>query len=115
MKKTLLIMLAMVIGMTAIAYTVQAKQAKAAQESRQGKIDVSGYVTDIAGVPLIGVDVIIEGTTIGTVTDVGGAYSLKNVPEGATLKYSYVGYKTKKVLAWENHIDVRLEEDGQEL
>ncbi|OFX30221.1 MAG: SusC/RagA family TonB-linked outer membrane protein [Bacteroidetes bacterium GWF2_42_66] len=58
---------------------------------------VSGKVTDSSGFPLPGVSVVIKGTTNGIITDADGNYSLKNVPEGATLVYSFVGMKMQEV------------------
>lgn len=49
----------------------------------QGK-SVHGTVVDVNGDPLIGVTVIVKGTTNGTSTDFDGAYTLKNVADNAT-------------------------------
>ncbi len=54
---------------------------------------VSGTVTDEANQPLIGVNVVEEGTTNGTITDVSGKYTLKT-DANATLVISYIGYST---------------------
>jgi len=55
--------------------------------------NVSGTVIDETEQPVIGATVVIPNTTIGTITDIDGAFSL-SVPEGTTtLKISYVGYK----------------------
>ncbi len=73
---------------------------------------ISGVVTDGGnGDPLIGANVIIKGTTTGTVCDVNGAYSL-SVPEGAnTLVFSYIGYNPTEVeLTGSNTLDVTLSE-----
>lgn len=53
---------------------------------------VTGSVTDEMGKPLIGVSVTVEGTTIGSVTDVNGNFSISRVPDGASLRVSYIGY-----------------------
>jgi len=58
---------------------------------------VSGIVTDEAGQPLPGVTVVVKGTTQGTVTNVDGNYSLTNIPEDATLVFSFVGMTTQEV------------------
>ena len=48
--------------------------------------------------PLIGANVIIEGTTLGAATDINGKYTILNVPVGAvTLKTTYIGYEEKMV------------------
>src|SRR5690606_10543413 len=50
---------------------------------------ISGTVTDQNGEPLPGVTVSVEGTTIGTATDIDGKYTLE-VPDGATLVFSFI-------------------------
>ncbi len=57
---------------------------------------VSGKVTDDAGEPLPGVNVVIKGTTTGVTTDLEGNYRL-SVEDGATLVFSYVGFDTQEV------------------
>jgi len=55
---------------------------------------VSGTVTDGAGNPLIGANVLVEGTVIGAATDIDGLFSINYAPEGEyTLVVSYIGYK----------------------
>jgi TonB-linked SusC/RagA family outer membrane protein len=59
---------------------------------------VSGTVTaDDDGLPLPGVSILIKGSTTGTTTDANGRYSLQ-VPQGATLRFSYIGYTTEEVV-----------------
>lgn len=58
---------------------------------------VTGTVTDDAGEPLIGANILVKGSTVGTITDIDGEYSLE-VPEGFnTLVVSYTGYGTQEV------------------
>lgn len=57
---------------------------------------ISGKVTDSTGNPLIGVTITVKGTSMGTVTDANGNFSLE-VPENAILQISYIGYTTKEV------------------
>ena len=54
---------------------------------------VTGIVMDETGEPIIGASILIKGTEQGTITNVDGNFML-NVPEGATLVFSYVGMKT---------------------
>lgn len=54
---------------------------------------VNGVVTDANGEPLVGVSVLQEGTNAGTITDIDGRFSM-NVPVGAKLLFSYMGFKT---------------------
>jgi len=58
---------------------------------------VSGKVTDNLNQPLPGVSVIIKGTNHGTVTNSDGSYNISNIPENATLQFSFIGMKTQDV------------------
>ena len=75
---------------------------------------ISGKVVDQAGIPIIGASVIVVGnSTIGTVTDLDGNYSL-NVPAGATLSVSFIGYTTETVAVGnQSVINVTLQEDNE--
>ncbi len=57
---------------------------------------VRGVVTDESESPLVGVNVVIQGTNSGTVTDVNGAYQIEASPE-STLSFSFVGYNSQNV------------------
>jgi len=73
---------------------------------------VTGTVTDDMESPLPGAAVIVKGTTIGTVTDINGAFSITNVPEtGETLVISFLGMRTKEVPISEGQINIQLEAD----
>lgn len=58
--------------------------------------EVKGRITDAQGEALVGVSVVVEGTTTGTITDMDGLYSL-DVPSDAVLTLSYIGYQTQNV------------------
>ncbi|MCG6190329.1 TonB-dependent receptor [Maribellus maritimus] len=74
---------------------------------------VTGKVTDNNGQPLPGVTVLVKGTTNGTVTDADGQYILSNVPEDATLQFSFVGMLKQEVLVGnQTIIDVAMTEDA---
>lgn len=60
------------------------------------QINVRGSVTDINGEPLIGVNILVEGTSTGTVTDYDGNFQLR-VPADAVLNISYIGYQPQQV------------------
>ena len=72
---------------------------------------ISGTVTDDNGEPLLGANVIVQGTTIGSVTDFDGNYTLE-VPDGYTsLVVSYTGYSSQDIsLGVSNVVDVQLSE-----
>ena len=59
---------------------------------------ITGKVTDIDNQPLPGVTVHVKGSTIGTVTNIDGVYSLAEVPAGSTLVFSFVGMQPQEVL-----------------
>lgn len=76
---------------------------------------ITGIVTDNLGEPIIGANITIKGTTIGTVTDIDGNFSLE-VPASATITISYIGYLTKDIPVGNNsRIAVKLAEDTQNL
>ncbi len=72
---------------------------------------ITGVITDKGGQPLIGANVLVKGTAIGTITDIDGAYSL-NVPDNATtLVISYAGYEDMEVdINGQSTINVSLSE-----
>jgi len=77
---------------------------------------VTGTVKDATGEPMIGVSIIVDGTTIGGVTDFDGNFSIKDVPENGILKMSYIGYKDQKVsVAGKNSFNIVMEEDAARL
>ena len=74
---------------------------------------VSGKVTDEAGEPLVGVNVLIKGTTTGTMTDLDGNYSLTDVRKGAILVFSSIGYTSQEVrLGSSSVVNVVLKSDA---
>lgn len=81
----------------------------------QNNITVTGTVTDNLG-PVIGVNVSVEGTTLGGITDIDGNYTLENIPSNGTLVFSFIGYKTQKIaINGQTRIDVQMEEDSEML
>ena len=74
---------------------------------------ISGNVTDVSGIPLIGVNVIEKQTTNGTVTDLDGNYSI-SVTDGATILFSYIGFQQQEIqLDGQSEINVVLHEDSE--
>ncbi len=66
-------------------------------------VHIKGRVTDEAGNPLIGVTVLVKGTTQGAKTDNDGRFTLA-VPESATIEFSYVGYEAQQMKAREGAV-----------
>lgn len=78
-------------------------------------VTVSGTVTQASdGEPLIGVSVLVKGTSQGTATDIDGNYVIK-VEKGATLVFSYVGCQTREVVVDSEHLDVALLDNAEVL
>ena len=74
-------------------------------------IRVSGRITEEgSGEGLAGVNVIIQGTTTGTISDIEGNYVL-TAPRGATIVFSFVGFLTQSVIADQETINVVLKQD----
>lgn len=74
---------------------------------------VSGKVTDEAGEPCVGANVLIKGTTTGTMTDFDGNYSLTDVRKGAILVFSSIGYTSQEVrLGSSSVVNVVLKSDA---
>lgn len=78
---------------------------------------ISGTVSDgLTGEPLVGVNVVIEGTTIGVTTDADGKYSIEVPTENSVLIMSFVGYNTERVnLGGQTNLDVKLTPDIKSL
>ncbi|MBQ4147886.1 MAG: TonB-dependent receptor plug domain-containing protein, partial [Prevotella sp.] len=75
---------------------------------------VTGNVKDQTGEPLIGVSILEQGTSNGTVTDIDGNFSFK-VAQGKTINFSYVGYQSQSVVVRGNVINVVLLEENTNL
>ncbi|MFY9597073.1 MAG: carboxypeptidase-like regulatory domain-containing protein, partial [Dysgonamonadaceae bacterium] len=83
----------------------------AQQQSQQREI--TGKVTDASGQPLPGATVVVKGTTIGTVTDADGNFSLRIPSDAQNLQISFVGMKTEEIpIAGQTVFNVILEEEA---
>lgn len=79
--------------------------------------NIKGVVTsDTDGSAIPGVNVVVKGTTTGTITDIDGKYSI-NVPEGSnTLVFSFIGLQTQEVaIGGQSVIDVTMTADVKQL
>lgn len=76
---------------------------------------VTGVVVDANGEPIIGANVVVKGTTNGTITDIDGRFSLE-APGNAVLSISYIGYNAQDVkIGNRSSIKIALKEDTQKL
>ncbi len=109
-------------GNTAIGYEIKDGKIylfKAAERTttsiNQQKRIITGTVVDPNGEAVIGANVVVKGTTNGTITDMDGKFSLE-VPEGAMLLVSYIGYgdyETK--VGNQSNLSITLKEDSKAL
>lgn len=77
---------------------------------------IQGVVTDHEGTPIPGANVVIKGTTQGTVTDLDGNYTLENVSQNSVLVYSFIGMLTEEIIVGEKtQIDISLVPDIMDL
>jgi len=101
-----------------ISYEVVGKQiilkiSRNSQSNQSRKI--SGTVKDQNGEPVIGANVSVKGTTVGTITDIDGNFMLE-APADVVIQISYIGYVTQEIsLGNKDRLDVLLKEDLQAL
>lgn len=110
--------LSQIFDQTNVAYKIVDKQiilSKKEVVSQQQNRKISGTITDAHGEPIIGANISIKGTTLGTITDLDGHFTM-DVPEAAKLEISYIGYLTKEVVVGSSSLVlVKLQEDTQNL
>lgn len=85
------------------------------QPPAEGRLLVAGVVADEEGIPLIGVNVVAEDTSIGTVTGEKGEFNIA-VPINSTLCFTYIGYVSQKIeITRQVFMDIKMQEDVQTL
>ena len=83
-----------------------------ATSSQQASKKVTGKITDQSGRSLPGVSVVVKGTTAGIITDNNGNFTLANIPDNATLQFSFVGMKTQEVkITNQTSLNIIMEEE----
>ena len=83
---------------------------------QQKQRTIKGTVSDEYGEPLIGVSVLVQGTTTGTITDIDGNYTLEILNDEAVLEFSYIGYqKISLRVAGASSFNIIMKEDAQQL
>lgn len=93
--------------------TAETPSAVQAEVTAQQNIDIKGRIVDQNGQPVIGASLFQQGTNNGTVADVDGRFSI-NVPNGASLKVSCLGYQDVIVTA-RNGMTIMMKEDNEVL
>lgn len=122
-NKTVAEILNKTFGNTDIVYAMEGsnimlmkKESKAeVQASQQKEKTVNGIITDENGEAIIGANVSVKRTTIGTITDVDGNFSL-SIPENSLLQISYIGYLTQEIAVGnKSSFSIKLLEDTQKI
>jgi TonB-linked SusC/RagA family outer membrane protein len=74
---------------------------------------VTGCVTDSKGEPIIGVSVMVKGSSTGAITDINGNYTITTDVTDPIMVYSYIGYKTKETSQKGSQLNVVMQEESQ--
>ena len=85
---------------------------------QQQKKKISGVIVDDTGLPVIGANIVLKGGAgVGTITNIDGEFTLEEIPDGATLLISYIGYLDQEILVTKdkNTYQITLHEDTQKL
>lgn len=80
----------------------------------QQQTEVTGTVTDTTGEAIIGASVQVKGTSMGTITDISGRFTL-NAPQGSVLLISFIGYTSQEITVNGKIVKVKLIEDTKQL
>ncbi|MDQ2178714.1 TonB-dependent receptor [Marinifilum sp. D714] len=106
-----LCILAVLIG----PQSLQAAGSMKTNAIQQSQKNITGKVVDEQNLPLIGVNILVKGTTIGTVTDFDGNFQL-DVPANGVIKFSFIGYVDQEItIGNETTLNIVLKEDVQGL
>ena len=82
---------------------------------QQGRKITGQVVDDKTGDPLIGVNVKVKGTTMGTITDLDGRFTLTVTTKNPVIVVSYIGYSQQELTASGNQLNIKLKEDAMAL
>lgn len=89
---------------------------KSVANAQQQRKSISGIVLDENNEPIIGANVVVEGTTNGTITDIDGHFTLENITNTSVLHISYIGYLEQRIKVDGNSsLNILLKEDTQTL
>jgi TonB-linked SusC/RagA family outer membrane protein len=105
---------AMALSLTGNVRADDNGRTESTETAQQGK-PVSGKVSDANG-PVIGASVSIKGTSVGTITDAEGNFTLRSVSNGDVIAVTYLGYATKEITySGQPSLSVTIEEDVHQL
>lgn len=85
-------------------------------EHQQQQIRITGKIVEENGDPMPGVNVVVQGTSVGTVTDIDGNFSISVPNEESVLVFSFIGYTEQHIIVGvQKTINITLKEDTQQL
>lgn len=97
-----------------IIYLSEKGDSNPVQQQSGKERTITGQVLDSKGEPLIGVSILVKGTTDGAITDLDGNYKIITKSNNPIIIYSYIGYKTQEVpLKGQTSINITLMDDTQ--
>ena len=117
-QKTIQEVLDYVLKNTDITYKIDGTYIILAEKAAEKPVAVTGKVSDVNGVPVIGASVVVKGTTVGTSTDMDGTFSLQIPPPAATaqLEVNFLGYEPVMIsVGNRTSFDVTLHEAASEI
>ena len=96
-----------------IIYLSEKENSNSLQQSGKERT-ITGQVVDAKGEPLIGVSILVKGTTDGAITDLDGNYKIMTKSNNPVIVYSYIGYKTQEIpLKGQTAINITMMDDTQ--
>lgn len=111
-KRICLILIFILISTAGNMFASDTNEGKAIGMAQQQK-KLVGTVSDNLG-PVVGATVTVKGTTTGTITDNDGQFTLTNIPNGAIIQISFMGYHTQEInYTGQESLNIRLVEDSK--
>ena len=97
-----------------IIYLSEKENSDSLQQQSGKERTITGQVVDAKGEPLIGVSILVKGTTDGAITDLDGNYKIVTKSNNPVIVYSYIGYKTQEIpLKGQTAINITMMDDTQ--
>lgn len=97
-----------------IIYLSEKENSDSLQQQSGKERTITGQVVDAKGEPLIGVSILVKGTTDGAITDLDGNYKIVTKNNNPVIVYSYIGYKTQEIpLKGQTAINITMMDDTQ--
>ena len=97
-----------------IIYLSEKENSDSLQQQSGKERTITGQVVDAKGEPLIGVSILVKGTTDGAITDLDGNYKIVTKSNNPVIVYSYIGYKTQEIpLKGQTVINITMMDDTQ--